>query len=58
MDRNTVIKQLVNEMAKATQDSLKINPKLTTQEIAKRYKFFVNNSEEALSSLGINFNII
>lgn len=58
VDRNTVIKQLVNEMAKATQDSLKINPKLTTQEIAKRYKFFVNNSEEALSSLGINFNII
>jgi len=58
VDRNTIIKQLVNEMAKATQDAMKINPKLTNQEIAKRYSFFVNNSEEALSCLGINFGIV
>lgn len=58
VDRNTIIKQLVNEMAKATQDSIKINPKLTAQEIAKRYSFFVNNTEDALSCLGINFGIV
>lgn len=58
VDRNTIIKQLVNEMAKATQDSIKINPKLTAQEIAKRYKFFANNTEDALSCMGINFGIV
>ncbi len=58
VDRNTIIKQLVNEMSKATQDSIKINPKLTAQEIAKRYTFFVNNTEEALSSMGVNFGIV
>ncbi len=58
VDRNTIIKQLMNEMAKATQDAVKINPKLTAAEIAKRYSFFVNNTEDALSSLGINFGII
>ncbi len=58
VNRNTIIKQLVNEMAKATQDALKYEPRLTSKEIAKRYKFFMNNSEEALSSLGINFGIV
>lgn len=58
VDRNTIIKQLVNEMSKATQDSIKINPKLTAKEIAKRYNFFANNTEEALSSMGINFGIV
>lgn len=58
VDRNVIIKQLVNEMAKATQDAMKISPSLTNREIAKRYNFFVNNSEEALSSLGINFGIV
>ena len=50
--------QLVNEMANATQDAIKINPTLTASEISKRYGFFANNSEEALSCLGINFNIL
>ena len=58
VDRNTIIKQLMNEMAKATQDAVKINPKLTAAEIAKRYDFFVNNTEDALSCLGINFGIV
>ena len=48
----------MNEMAKATQDAVKINPKLTAAEIAKRYDFFVNNTEDALSCLGINFGIV
>lgn len=58
IDKKIIIKQLVNEMSKATQDAIKINPKLTAQEISKRYKFFINNTEEALSSLGINFGIL
>ena len=58
IDKKIIIKQLVNEMSKATQDAIKINPKLTAQEISKRYKFFINNTEEALSSLGTNFGIL
>ena len=58
IDRNAIIKQLVNEMTKATQDAIKINPKLTGAEIMKRYNFFTQNTEEALSSLGINFGIL
>ena len=58
VDREVIIKQLVNEMANATQDAIKINPTLTASEIGKRYSFFANNSEEALSCLGINFNIV
>lgn len=58
VDRDVIIKQLVAEMANATQDAVKINPRLTASEILKRYKFFTNNSEEALSCLGINFNIV
>lgn len=58
VDRNVIIKQLVNEMAKATQDSMKINPSLTNKEILKRYKFFINNAEDALSCMGINFGIV
>ncbi len=58
IDRDVIIKQLVNEMASATQDATKIAPKLTAQEIMKRYNFFAKNSEDALSCLGINFNIV
>ena len=58
IDRNAIIKQLVNEMTKATQDAIKINPRMTGAEIMKRYNFFTQNTEEALSSLGINFGIV
>lgn len=58
IDRDRIIKQLVSEMTKATQDAMKINPRLTNKEIAKRYKFFTRNSEEAISCMGINFGIV
>lgn len=58
IDRDAIIKLLVAEMAKATEDAAKYNPQLTYREIAKRYKFFINHPEEALSCLGINFGIV
>ena len=58
VDRNVIIKQLVGEMVKAVQDATKIAPKETASELAKRYRFFSKNPEEALSCLDINFNIL
>ena len=58
VDRDAIIKQLVNEMTKATEDAMKFNPSLTSKEVAKRYNFLVDNTEEALSCLGINFGLI
>lgn len=58
VDKKVIIQQLINEMSKATQDAIKYEPTLTSKEIAKRYKFFTNNTEEAMSSLGINFGIL
>ncbi|MCM1002873.1 MAG: AarF/UbiB family protein [Candidatus Gastranaerophilales bacterium] len=58
IDKDAIIKLLVSEMSKATEDAAKSNPHLTYREIAKRYNFFVNNPEKALSCLGINFGIV
>ena len=58
VDRDLILKQLVNEMAKAAQDAGKLNPSLTAREIYRRYNYFVNNTETALSCLGNNFDII
>ena len=57
IDREVIIKQLISEMLKAVKDASKIAPKETAAELAKRYKFFSQNPEEALSCLDINFNI-
>lgn len=58
IDRDAIIKLLVAEMAKATEDAAKYNPTLTYREIVKRYNFFMEHPEEALSCLGINFGIV
>ncbi len=58
IDRDEIIKLLVSEMSKATEDAAKYNPTLTYREIMKRYDFFISHPEEALSSLGINFGIV
>lgn len=58
IDKDAIIKLLVAEMAKATEDAAKCNPNLTYKEIMKRYNFFIKNPEEALSCLGINFGIV
>ncbi len=58
VDREAIIKLLVAEMAKATEDAAKFNPTLTYKEIMKRYNFFIEHPEEALSCLGINFGIV
>ncbi len=58
IDKDAIIKLLVSEMSKATEDAAKSNPNLTYREIAKRYNFFVDNPEKALSCLGINFGIV
>lgn len=58
IDRNAIIKLLVSEMAKATEDAMKVEPVLTFKEISKRYNFFIKHPEKALSCLGINFDIV
>lgn len=58
IDRDAIIKLLVAEMAKATEDAAKYNPSLTYKEIMKRYNFFIEHPEQALSCLGINFGIV
>lgn len=57
VNKEKIIGLLKDEMTKAVQDSAKYEPSLTLNEIRKRYKFFVNNTEEALTSLAVNFGI-
>lgn len=55
--KDKIIGILKDEMSKAVQDSAKYEPRLTLNEISKRYKFFAGNTEEALTSLSVNFGI-
>ena len=57
VNKEKIIGLLKDEMTKAVQDSAKYEPTLTLNEVRKRYNFFANNAEEALTSLAVNFGI-